>query len=156
MRLEHNSAQALYRSPFGACPADTKVTLRIAVESSDEIERVFLVVSDKEIPMYYAFSIHSSRVYEKIIEMPSEAGLVFYYFKVESNKKTLYYGNNAFHLGKQGQIYDSVPNSLYQITVYEKDFCTPDWMKNGVVYQIFPDRFFRSGNNGKVAGNSGR
>src|SRR5690606_38254490 len=30
----------------------------------------------------------------------------------------------------------------FELTVYAADFKTPDWMKNAVVYQIFPDRFF--------------
>mgnify|MGYP000622733804 CR=1 FL=1 len=29
----------------------------------------------------------------------------------------------------------------WQLTVYEPDFKTPDWLKNGTMYQIFPDRF---------------
>ena len=28
-----------------------------------------------------------------------------------------------------------------QLTVYEPDFKTPDWIKDGTMYQIFPDRF---------------
>ena len=30
----------------------------------------------------------------------------------------------------------------YQLTVYTADYHTPDWAKEAVVYQIFPDRFF--------------
>ncbi len=35
--------------------------------------------------------------------------------------------------------------SRWQLTCYEKDFKTPDWLKGGVFYQIFPDRFYKSG-----------
>ena len=31
----------------------------------------------------------------------------------------------------------------WQITVYDKDFTTPDWIKGGIIYHIFVDRFFR-------------
>ena len=30
----------------------------------------------------------------------------------------------------------------WQLTVYEPDFKTPDWIKDGTMYQIFPDRFY--------------
>jgi len=32
-----------------------------------------------------------------------------------------------------------------RLTVYDPDFTTPDWLKNAVIYQIFPDRF-KNGN----------
>lgn len=34
---------------------------------------------------------------------------------------------------------------LFQLTVYEKDYKTPEFLKGGVMYQIFPDRFCKSG-----------
>ncbi len=34
---------------------------------------------------------------------------------------------------------------LFQLTVYSKNYKTPDYLKGGVMYQIFPDRFCRSG-----------
>src|SRR5699024_1019556 len=33
----------------------------------------------------------------------------------------------------------------WQLTVYDKNFQTPDWLEGGVMYQIFPDRFYNSG-----------
>ena len=50
------------------------------------------------------------------------------------------------HTGGLGKEYEEFPDSLYQITVYDKSYTTPDWMKNAVVYQIFPDRFCRGKN----------
>ena len=34
---------------------------------------------------------------------------------------------------------------LFQLTVYQSDYETPDFLKGGVMYQIFPDRFCKSG-----------
>lgn len=34
---------------------------------------------------------------------------------------------------------------LFQLTVYAKEYKTPDFLKGGVMYQIFPDRFCKSG-----------
>ncbi len=33
----------------------------------------------------------------------------------------------------------------WQLTVYDSDFTTPNWIKGGIIYQIFPDRFCDSG-----------
>lgn len=64
----------------------------------------------------------------------------------------LYYVRSASDYTGEGRI-SSVPARIgvdeerfpgaFQITVYEKDFHTPDWMKGAMIYQIFPDRFAR-------------
>lgn len=143
MHLTHNSGELIYRTPFGSCPVNTKVTLRLAVESFSVPEKVLCLVGGSEISMNLSFETSSVRMYECHIETPSESGLVFYYFCVYADGTVLYYGNNHLHLGGLGEEYLTPPESRYQITVYEKNYTTPDWMKEAVVYQIFPDRFFR-------------
>ena len=59
--------------------------------------------------------------------LPLSQGLYFYH--LEDQK-----GN---HIAPDGED--------WQITVYDPDFTTPDWCMGGVMYQIFPDRFFASG-----------
>ncbi|MCF0228611.1 MAG: glycoside hydrolase family 13 protein [Parasporobacterium sp.] len=76
------------------------------------------------------------------ITLPHEPCALFYYFIVDDNGSTVYYGNNQLNLGGQGQLSLCAPPS-YQITVY-RPTPVPEWYKNGVVYQIFPDRFARS------------
>ena len=143
MHIEHNSGNLIYRNPFGACRVNTCITLRLCVESFSEPEKVVLIIGENEIPMNYAFELSGRRMYECSVEMPSEEGLVFYYFYVCADGVTMYYGNNSLHLGGEGECCYNVPQSRYQITVYSKEYSTPDWMKNAVVYQIFPDRFNR-------------
>ena len=143
MRIEHNSGKLIYRNPFGACPVDTKITLRLFVESFSLPEKVVCVAGEEEILMKLSFEVCGGRMYECCIEAPSSPGLLFYYFYVCADDMLLYYGNNSLHLGGEGEISHIVPESRYQITVYSKDYHTPDWMKDAVVYQIFPDRFFR-------------
>lgn len=143
MRLEHNSRELLYRNPVGACSVDTKITLRLAVESFAAPQKVCCIISGEEIPMHFVFSLNGSRMYECIIETPSSPGLLFYSFYALADDNCAYYGNNCLHLGGEGGMYDNPPESKFQITVHTKNYETPDWMKNAVVYQIFPDRFFR-------------
>ena len=76
------------------------------------------------------------------ITTPETGCLLWYYFIVKEADKIFYYGNNAARLGGWGQQYEQEPPS-YQITVYDRGAVTPDWMKQAVVYQIFPDRFNR-------------
>ena len=145
MHIEHDSTNLIYRNPFGACPSGTCVTLRLLVESFSLPQKVILVMGSEEIPMRFSFEMARCRVYEATIKLPPTPCLVFYYFYVCADDSTMYYGNNSLHLGGLGESFTDIPESRYQITVYDKNYTTPDWMKNAVVYQIFPDRFLRIG-----------
>ena len=109
-------------------------------------DEVYCIFNNKSVPMYYSFDLSGSRVYECIAELPDSPGLVFYYFYVIADGEKKFYGNNKLALGGLGEESSDKPSLCYQITVYEKGFDTPDWMKNAIVYQIFPDRFFRGNN----------
>ena len=89
--------------------------------------------------------VKEKRRYVCRITVPDTGCLLWYYFIVKTAEKTYYYGNNTAQLGGWGQQYEQEPPS-YQITVYDRGAITPEWMKDAVVYQIFPDRF----NRGKV------
>ena len=43
---------------------------------------------------------------------------------------------------------DRLSAHSYQVTVYKRDFTTPDWFKNSVMYQIFVDRFYNGNEDG--------
>lgn len=143
LQFEHNSHELIYRDPFGACPVRSKVRLRLLVMSSESPEKVFCVINNSEISMVLSQETDRGLLYECTVTMPLNPTLVFYYFRIEAKEKIYYYSNNRAFLGGIGEIYDSMPEKLFQITVYDKNYKTPDWMKNAVVYQIFPDRFFR-------------
>ena len=66
----------------------------------------------------------------------SDPGLYFYHFKIDQTEV----GRDDLHL-----LTFSSAVTDWQLLVYSEGFSTPDWMKGGVMYQIFPDRFYRSG-----------
>ena len=69
---------------------------------------------------------------------PGEGELCWYVFRLTRWDGTLSY------LGKNGLRPDRDGAESWQLTVYE-DTGTPDWFGRGVTYQIFPDRFRRTG-----------
>lgn len=73
--------------------------------------------------------------------VPNEPGLVWYYFMLNTGTTWLYYGNNRAGLGGEGSLYHHEPPS-YQVTVFLPGE-VPRWFKQGVMYQIFVDRFHR-------------
>jgi len=100
--------------------------------------------------LFYWFCLRSRNEDIEAIVDPEFHDLL--YRNYEEGRTYLYYvaswegengkGKFAFSAPKVGVHEEKYPHA-FQITVYEEDFVTPDWMKGSVMYQIFPDRFFR-------------
>lgn len=149
MKLEHNSRSSVYRKPFGAVTVFDEVSLSLAVKDLGIPHRITLHIytkgGEKCINMAYYHSIGEYNIYTATAIMPDKPQKVFYTFEIVTDSGTMWYGNNHSRLGGVGEEYTSCPDSKFQITVYKKDYKTPDWFKNSVCYQIFPDRFYKSG-----------
>ncbi len=146
MEIYHNSREEKFRCPKGAVPSGTAVRLSVEVKCQTPPEAVTLRLWDGEehlIPMEQKSEGSGVFLYSAEADMPQNAGLVWYYFVVNADGRTIYYSNNNNRLGGVGQQSDYPTDISYQITVYDKDFKTPDWFKKSIMYQIFPDRFFK-------------
>ena len=147
MKIEHNSHNAFCRTPFGAAPCISDVTLRLLLDDSIWPQTVLLHNAAAEktsaLPMHFHSHMLGMNIFEAVLTLPSAPCLVHYYFEVNFGGSAVYYGNNSARRGGLGAQYlqDPIP---YQITVYDKNYRTPDWLKEGVMYQIFPDRFYKS------------
>ena len=99
---------------------------------------------------------HSDDTYdwwEVAVPASADETVWWYRFILIDGNKTVYYEDDAARTGGWGQPFDQSQDNSWQLTVYDAGFQTPDWIKNAVVYQVFPDRF-RDGNpaNNKPAG----
>ena len=141
--LYHHSRQFYYRSVFGAAPTESTVLLRLKAampEGETWQARVRLWQSNAGetiVPMHW-----EDGAFAAALTMPEKGCLLWYYFIITCSGRTVYYGNNADNLGGVGMMSEQVPPA-YQITVYDRNAVTPDWFKHAIVYQIFPDRFWR-------------
>ena len=63
----------------------------------------------------------------------------YYYFSYTTYGTRHYIKKKNVH---EGNVDDG---DLFQLTVYNNTYETPDFLKGGVMYQIFPDRFCKSG-----------
>ena len=74
-----------------------------------------------------------------------ECGLYFYRFSMKKG------GYVSCLRGDIGGFTD-VEGGAFLLTVYDVGYQTPDWFKGGVMYQIFPDRFYRVGTTPDIKG----
>lgn len=147
MEIEHISDEHFYRYPSGALVCGDKVRLRISVKNGGMPHYVRVMYkTDKGEEncneMKYVFSVHGISIYEGEIVMPKKSCLIWYHFEVASEKGAICCGKGTSCLGGTSQMCDKENVCNFQITVYDKEYKTPDWFKNAVVYQIFPDRFY--------------
>lgn len=143
--IVYNSQDLKYKSIFGAIKVNTSFFISIEIGNTKNIKNVFLHLIDKnhinkKMIMEFKKVVDLYNVYSINIKTPKEAQLLFYYFEIEFEDSIVFYGNNHEKLGGKGNIYEVNPNS-YQITVYEDIYDIPFWYQNGIMYQIFVDRF---------------
>ena len=140
----YDSWDVKYKNPFGAIKTGDTATfsLRIPKDCKPESPPVmiifragfkerFLVMSDEteeEDCIVYTCA-YSARY----------SGVCYYYFSLMIGDTRRYIKRTRRSEGTIGD------GGLFQLTVYDKDYTTPDFIKGGVIYQIFPDRFAKSG-----------
>lgn len=140
--LYHNSRESEYRSPYGAAEVGSSVHLSITADFAKSVLLRVWTDETKE-TMYTMNHVSDTNLFEIDLKLPAEPTVLWYFFVVNYDDKTICYGNNRQRLGGIGEVYENEEPQSYQITVYE-DYSTPLWYKNAVVYQIFPDRFYRA------------
>lgn len=139
-----NSRKKEYKSQISAIAVDEQVKFRLVVPRCIKCSCARLAVfKDNESTVYYnmfwAGMCDESHEYWEIHFSATTAGLYFYHFELETpwgNSLVKNVGNGEGDLNAEG--------TEFQQTVYEKDFKTPDFLKGGLIYQIFPDRFYSS------------
>ncbi len=160
--LFHDSHNSVYRRPFGAVPCGTKVSLSLRVGNGTGMKQVFLRLwrekdATEEVREMHPVATQSKQAqglqegtcYGTVLRTPERSGLLWYYFIVRTGAKEYYYGSSEAG-GGVGVLRESIPPS-YQITVYSKDLSVPLWFREGVLYQIFVDRFYNGNRDGKVS-----
>ena len=143
--IPYNSRLSYHKYPFGAVKNGEEVTIRIVMPRSFCCTGASLVLThdggETEMrSMAWERMEGNSEEWWTVTFTPEKCGLYWYHFAV-ANKN----GGSLItrFSGSTGRI--SPDGTSFQLTVYSKDFQTPDWIKGSVIYQIFPDRFAFSG-----------
>jgi 4-alpha-glucanotransferase len=150
----HDSHLEFFRSPFGAVCCNEPLVLHLKIQSEAAPISVVLRLwqedkGEEKLSMNLLAGPANSMLYQVQMNAPLAPCIVWYYFIIRMQDKIYYYGNRPDNLGGVGQLYEQEPPA-YQITVFKKGGVTPDWFKQSVMYQIFPDRFYRAAEEGQV------
>lgn len=144
MRKIYDSWDRTYKSVFGALRQNEPCTFTICLPESANLDTAPMLVlyrpgmKERFIPMNRTFR-HEGEIFYSATCSARYPGVHYYYFSYISGGQWFYIKKAAAHEGVIGE------GDLFQLTVYDESFTTPDFLKGGVMYQIFPDRFCRSG-----------
>ena len=143
MRILYDSKLLAHKDPFGTLTPGQKCKLTIHIPATVQATKVTCRVQEEngtpcaEFDLKFRMRKGPYEYFAGEIVL-KERGLYFYYFHITTK-------NGAFRLFKQGDDTNMEEGGLWQVSVVPEDFTTPDWAKGAIIYQIFPDRFHRSG-----------
>ena len=148
--LLHDSRSSTYRTPGGAVTAGTAVKLRLRALTGDLTGAQVRLWNDRtniesSVEMTVAASDALYDWWEATVTPGSDPTILWYRFIARDGAASAYHEDDTARDGGLGVTRATTADISWQITAYDPAFETPDWAKNGIVYQIFPDRF-RNGN----------
>ena len=143
MRILYDSKQLKYKTPFGTLTPEDVCTINIHIPSSVASTGVELIVSHENgnhafnVPLTYRMKKGAYEIYQGRFTI-SQPGLYFYYFFIHNRQ-------GGFRLFKQGNQTNMEAGDQWQVSCVPSDFTVPDWARGALIYQVFPDRFYKSG-----------
>jgi len=144
-RIKYNSKSEEFKKPFGAVSNAQKVTFFIHIAKNENPTGAKLAYREdnSKTPIY--INMQKTDEYDNYYIYSCEAifnkpNLYFYRFEIIADDGIKFVGLKDGYAA----IEDWLPE--WQLTVYDCNFNTPEWAKGGIMYQIFPDRFYRSKN----------
>ncbi len=139
-----NSRSELDKLPFGAVAAKTKIRFGIRMAENMDVQSLYLVLYEDEasepirFPLSLAWCDKGYRRFEGWAA-PDDTGLYWYYFDAVIGGEHRMIDRNRQNEAR----FSSGAFSPWQLTVYDADYTTPEWIVGGEFYHIFVDRFFK-------------
>ena len=136
-----NSRDFRHKSIFGSTAAGDSLRLCVLMPRNFGCRKVTLIMhKDNESTVYRdmfwcGMNGENEEWWDITLTIESE-GLYFYHFSYETP-----FGTGYIYLRSAGMGEFAPSGKEWQQTVYKKDYSTPHWVKGGIMYQIFPDRF---------------
>lgn len=137
MNILYNSRDTAYKTPFGPVWAGQECHICIHIPTECGAFRVILTAEGLEVPLEKADTAGDYDLFRGRF-VPETAGLYFYCFHIWDK-------NGDFDLFKAGDGTNMGLGDRWQLSVLPADYQPPESYRGVVYYQIFPDRFAKSG-----------
>ncbi len=138
--VPYNSRDIKHKSIFGSIASNESLRLCVLIPRNFSCSKVTLCYHlDGEGEQYKdlfwcGMNGESEEWWDITLTLPQ--GLYFYHFSYETP-----FGIGNIYLRSSGVGEFKPEGREWQLTVYAENYTTPHWIKGGIMYQIFPDRF---------------
>ena len=143
MRILYDSKKLIHKDPFGTLVPQQECVLHVHIPVSVGTVGAECVFVHQDNSPAYTFPMTCTEtrgayeIYECKFSLP-QTGLFFYHFVIRK-------ADSSFRLFKYDDDTNMEAGTQWQLSCIPADFTTPDWAKGAVIYQVFPDRFFKAG-----------
>lgn len=130
-----------YKKPFGCVRTDEKIQMHISIKTNRKIKQVYVCLAEEHtgvqaIPFSFWHAKGNFFIYRTNFRL-SHNGIYFYWFHIVTDQEEL----DVFRDGLESVSYTN--GEKWQITCFDADYHTPSSFQGKIMYQIFPDRFYR-------------
>ncbi len=142
--ISYDSKKKEYKSVFGAIKTDASVDFNLKIKKDMAFQVKMILTGPngaQKLEMSKNGSFEDGNDRWTLNLKPSTIGTYSYYFVISNGSDVKAYGDDDGFFGP-GICNDLGKVKNYEFNVFDKNFKTPDWLKQGIIYQIFPDRFF--------------
>lgn len=142
----------LHKTPYGATYVGGATKIKFPLNCDLQIKRVFIILRQvfgeggaidgrlERFELPHHGTVGEQDIFEGEFAL-NEYGVWFYRFEGEmSDGSVAFFGRGSGGTALRG---DWLPE--WQLTVSKYDYKTPNWAKQGIIYQIFADRFCKVG-----------
>ncbi len=136
--FDHN-----YKHPFGALRKGQPSMYNVRIPKHMAVSDLMLVMfrpgyKERFIELVLQDESGEDNIYSCIFT-PNNTGLHYYYFTGVLDGRRRYIKRRGASEG----VFEG--EELFQLTVFDENMYTPAFIRGGIMYQIFPDRFYKSG-----------
>lgn len=146
--LYFDSWDSGFKKPFGAVPENTQVFFGISCDFThkEKISRIDMEILYEGQKTFV--EMKAEEEYFTLEHCFSQKGIYFYRFAVYYEGRRYYLGSDYAHSGGSAVLYEGESASYYQLTVHRQIPPVPEFYSEGIVYQIFVDRFCNGNKDG--------
>ena len=137
-QIKYDTKNTANKSVYGAVATGEDVTF--TVDTDDNVTAVKLFVKLNDTKAYDLKKVEGENKFSATVQFDS-IGEYEYFFVIYSGSAVKVYCDDEAQDYGVGTLSDLTSVTPYDLVVYKSGYKTPDWMKNAVIYQIFPDRF---------------
>ena len=143
MRILYDSKQLTFKDPFGTLTPGQVCTLHIHIPSSVQTTSVQCIINYENGTYAQTANLTFQEkrgaydIFQGTFSLANQ-GLYFYFFHIITK-------TGAFRLFKQGDDTNMEAGDQWQVSCVPARYPVPDWARGAMIYQIFPDRFHKSG-----------